>query len=116
MGHTETGRPRPAQSLWTEDHYRLSAMRERQAHWMKEEPPRTCAGECQTLSPISGHALSPLAAFVLSMTSFHGRGFFPGSNFALDSPPIVLATLEALVGLIIEVSFIATLTRRLFSR
>src|ERR1700730_6481747 len=45
VGHTETGGPRPAQSLWTEGHYRLSAMRERQAHWMKEEPPaHLCRG------------------------------------------------------------------------
>ncbi len=36
-----------AKRLWTADHYRLSEMRERQAHWMKEEPPRIYAGECQ---------------------------------------------------------------------
>ncbi|MBV9229673.1 MAG: pentapeptide repeat-containing protein, partial [Chloroflexi bacterium] len=63
-----------------------------------------------------GPALSPLGAFVFSMTSFHGRGFFPGNNISLDDPLTVLAALEALVGLIIEVTFIATLTQRFFNR
>ncbi|MGZ3616631.1 MAG: pentapeptide repeat-containing protein [Ktedonobacteraceae bacterium] len=63
-----------------------------------------------------GPMLSPLGAFVFSMTSFHGRGFFPGNNISLDDPLTVLASLEALVGLIIEVTFIATLTQRFFNR
>lgn len=63
-----------------------------------------------------GPALSPLGAFVFSMTSFHGRGFFPGNNISLDDPLTVLAALEALMGLIIEVTFIATLTQRFFNR
>lgn len=63
-----------------------------------------------------GPSLSPLGAFVFSMTSFHGRGFFPGNNISLDDPLTVLAALEALVGLIIEVTFIATLTQRFFNR
>jgi uncharacterized protein YjbI with pentapeptide repeats len=62
-----------------------------------------------------GPALSPLGSFVFSMTSFHGRGFFPG-GIALDDPFTVLAALEAFVGLLIEVTFIATLTQRLFSK
>jgi uncharacterized protein YjbI with pentapeptide repeats len=62
-----------------------------------------------------GPVLSPLGSFVFSMTSFHGRGFFPG-GIALDDPLTVLAALEAFVGLLIEVTFIATLTQRLFSR
>ncbi len=49
------------------------------------------------------------------MTSFHGRGFFPG-GIKLDDPLTVLAAIEALVGLIIEVTFIATLTRRFFGQ
>ena len=60
-----------------------------------------------------GPALSPLGSVVFSMTSFHGRGFFPG-GITLDDPLTVLAALEAFVGLLIEVTFIATLTRRLF--
>src|SRR5437660_11700775 len=62
-----------------------------------------------------GPALSPLGSFVFSMTSFHGRGFFPGS-IGLDDPLTVLAALEAFVGLLIEVTFIATLTQRLFGK
>ncbi|HEY1354054.1 MAG TPA: hypothetical protein VGF67_30965 [Ktedonobacteraceae bacterium] len=48
------------------------------------------------------------------MTSFHRRGFLPGNNISLSDPLTVLAALEALVGLIIEVTFIATLTQRFF--
>lgn len=66
----------------------------------------------QTLCP----PLSLLGAFVFSMTSFHGRGFFPGSNIPIDSPLTVLAALEAFVGLLIEVTFIATLTQRFFGK
>ena len=62
-----------------------------------------------------GPALSPLGAFVFSMTSFHGRGFFPG-GITLDDPLTVLAAFEAFVGLLIEVTFIATLTQRLFGK
>jgi hypothetical protein len=60
-----------------------------------------------------GPVLSPLGSVVFSMTSFHGRGFFPG-GITLDDPLTVLAALEAFIGLLIEVTFIATLTRRLF--
>ncbi len=62
-----------------------------------------------------GPALSPLSSVVFSMTSFHGRGFFPG-GIGLDDPLTVLAALEAFVGLLIEVTFIATLTQRLFGK
>lgn len=62
-----------------------------------------------------GPHLSPISAWVLSMTSFHGRGFFPG-GIGLDDPLTVLAALEAFVGLLIEVTFIATLTQRLFGK
>ncbi len=62
-----------------------------------------------------GPVLSPLGSFVFSMTSFHGRGFFPG-GITLDDPLTVLAALEAFIGLLIEVTFIATLTQRLFGK
>jgi len=62
-----------------------------------------------------GPALSPLGAWVFSMTSFHGRGFFPG-GIKLDDPLTILAAIEAFVGLLIEVTFIATLTQRLFGK
>jgi uncharacterized protein YjbI with pentapeptide repeats len=62
-----------------------------------------------------GPTLSPLSAWVFSMTSFHGRGFFPGA-IKLDDPLTVIAAIEAFVGLLIEVTFIATLTQRLFGK
>lgn len=54
-------------------------------------------------------------ALVLSMSSFHGRGFF-NSNIQLGDTYAQLAALEALVGLFIEVTFIATFTQRFFAR
>lgn len=54
---------------------------------------------------------APDGAFVFSITAFHGRGFFPG-GLGLEDPITRLAALEAFVGLIIEVSFIATFTQR----
>ncbi|HLX58011.1 MAG TPA: pentapeptide repeat-containing protein [Ktedonobacteraceae bacterium] len=60
-------------------------------------------------------SFSPLAALVFSITSFHGRGFFPG-GIPLDNPITVLAALEAIMGLIIEISFIATFTQRYFAK
>jgi uncharacterized protein YjbI with pentapeptide repeats len=59
--------------------------------------------------------LSPLGALVFSVTSFHGRGFFPG-GLALDDPLTVLAAAEAILGLLIELSFIATFTQRFFGK
>jgi uncharacterized protein YjbI with pentapeptide repeats len=53
-------------------------------------------------------------ALVLSMTSFHGRGF-PGS-LSLRDPIMMVAAAEAIFGLLIEISFIATFTQRFFSR
>ena len=57
-------------------------------------------------------------AFVFSLTSFHGRGFFPGlgDKIPLHNPLVVLAALEAVVGLFIEISFIATFTQRFFGK
>ena len=62
-----------------------------------------------------GPVLSPLGSAVFSMTSFHGRSFFPGGT-ALDDPLTVVAASEAFIGLLVEVTFIATQTQRLFSR
>ncbi len=60
-----------------------------------------------------GHlSLWPPDAFIYSLTSFHGRGFFPGleGKHSLHDPLIMLAAFEAVVGLFIEISFIATFT------
>ena len=54
-------------------------------------------------------------AFVVSMTAFHGRGFSP-SSFSPGDPLSIISAIEAFVGLIIEVTFIATLTQRFFNR
>ncbi len=62
-----------------------------------------------------GLRLSVPGALVFSVTSFHGRGFFPG-NVTVDSPLTELAAFEALVGLLIEISFIATFTQRFFGK
>jgi len=59
--------------------------------------------------------LSWYEAIVVSMTAFHGRGFSP-STFSPGDPLSIASAVEALVGLIIEVTFIATLTQRFFSR
>ena len=61
---------------------------------------------------------SPLAwyeAIVLSISSFHGRGLFP-SGLSLGDPVAILAAFEAIIGLLIEITFIATFTQRFFAR
>ncbi len=67
------------------------------------------------LGHIVGPVLSPLGSLVFSLTSFHGRGFFPG-GIQLDDPLTVVSALEAVVGLTIEISFIATFTQRFFGK
>jgi uncharacterized protein YjbI with pentapeptide repeats len=54
-------------------------------------------------------------ALVLSISSFHGRGFFP-SMISLGDPVALVAAAEAIFGLLIELVFIATFTRRFFER
>jgi len=54
-------------------------------------------------------------ALVLSLSSFHGRGFF-SQNIALGDTYARLAVAEAVVGLLIEVSLIATFTQRFFGK
>jgi uncharacterized protein YjbI with pentapeptide repeats len=71
-----------------------------------------------TLGPTESVPFSPVGAVVFSLTSFHGRGFFPGGSpghsLTLDDPVTVIAALEAVFGLLIEISFIATFTQRFF--
>ena len=57
-------------------------------------------------------------ALVFSLMSFHGRGFFPSLNGepTLHSPLVEFAATEAVVGLLIEISFIATFTQRFFGK
>jgi uncharacterized protein YjbI with pentapeptide repeats len=60
----------------------------------------------------------PLAwyeALILSISSFHGRGFFQPVQ-SLGDPVAILASIEAILGLLIEISFIATFTQRFFGK
>jgi uncharacterized protein YjbI with pentapeptide repeats len=82
-----------------------------------------CASVYYAIGQTLGPSLTPLGAIVFSITSFHGRGFFPGpptpgtaNTIPLDHPMIVLAACEAIVGLLIELSFIATFTQRFFGK
>jgi hypothetical protein len=52
-------------------------------------------------------------ALVVSLTAFHGRGFF-AQQFSPGDPQAIIAAVEAVVGLLIEISFIATFTQRYF--
>ncbi len=54
-------------------------------------------------------------ALVLSISAFHGRGFFT-SGISLGDTLARLAAGEAIIGLLIEVTFIATFTQRFFAR
>lgn len=67
---------------------------------------------------LGGLSLYPPDAFVFSIMSFHGRGFFPAlsQETNLHNPLVMLAAFEAIVGLLIENSFIATFTGRFFGR
>ena len=54
-------------------------------------------------------------ALVLSVSSFHGRGFFPQS-ISLSDPVAMVAAVEAIIGLFIELVFIATFNQRFFDK
>ncbi len=60
-------------------------------------------------------SMSPLYALIVSIISFHGRGFFPG-GFLPTLPMAVFAACEAIIGLTIEISFIATFTQRYYGK
>ena len=50
-------------------------------------------------------------AFVVSFTAFHGRGFL-ATGVKPSDPQAAIAAIEAVLGLIIEICFIATFTQR----
>jgi hypothetical protein len=54
-------------------------------------------------------------ALILSVSSFHGRGFFL-QNVPLGDTFARLAAAEAVLGLLIEISLIATFTQRYLGR
>lgn len=81
----------------------------------------TFAAAYYYLAPLSHVSFSLPASLYFSIASFHGRGFFPGAytatgTLAPDAPIVGLAALEALLGLFVEISFIATFTQRFFAR
>jgi hypothetical protein len=50
-------------------------------------------------------------AIIFSVLSFHGRGFFPSERVGLHDPLTIVAALEAIVGLFIEIALVASITR-----
>jgi hypothetical protein len=64
--------------------------------------------------PSSAVHLTWNEALVVSLTAFHGRGFF-ATTFQPGDPLAALAAGEAVIGLLIEISFIATFTQRFFN-
>ena len=67
------------------------------------------------LGGVNGQPLPWNEAIVVSMTAFHGRGFF-GSAFQPGDLQAAVAAVEAFIGLLIEITFIATFTQRFFAR
>jgi uncharacterized protein YjbI with pentapeptide repeats len=63
----------------------------------------------------TGHTLTWNEAGVVSLTAFHGRGFF-ATAFQPGDPQAAVAAIEAVIGLLIEITFIATFTQRFFAR
>lgn len=66
------------------------------------------------LPPSQVQPLAWYEALILSVSSFHGRGFQPFQH--LNDPVAALAGMQAVLGLVIEVSFIATFTQRFFGK
>ena len=68
-----------------------------------------------TLGGANGQAISWNEALVISMTAFHGRGFF-SAVFQPGDLQAAVAAVEAFIGLLIEIVLIATFTQRFFAR
>ena len=71
-----------------------------------------------TVSNLFATSSQPLycyEALLLSLSSFHGRGFFP-SQIGLGDPPAVSAVVEAVLGLFIELILIATFSNRFLTQ
>jgi hypothetical protein len=67
------------------------------------------------LGNANGSPLQWNEAIVISMTAFHGRGFF-SAVFQPGDVQAAVAAVEAFIGLLIEIVFIATFTQRFFAR
>lgn len=66
-----------------------------------------------TLTTSHHDYLSWQEALIMSVTSFHGRGFFP-SQITGSIGHGMAAAVEAFIGLLIEATLIATFTQRIF--
>jgi len=64
---------------------------------------------------IFGH-LAPFEALIFSLTSFHGRGLFPGNNHYLVNSVAMIAIIEGVIGLFLEICLIATYLWRLVQK
>jgi len=73
------------------------------------------AGAYLLNAQFAGRHLTWDEALVLSISAFHGRGFFT-SGISLGDTLARLAAGEAIIGLLIEITFIATFTQRFFAR
>jgi uncharacterized protein YjbI with pentapeptide repeats len=58
-----------------------------------------------------GHSFNAGGALILSVTTVHGRGFFP-ANGDVTNPVTILAVLEAVTGLVLELTSVGLLTQR----
>ncbi len=60
------------------------------------------------------HTLTIFNFLAFSVASFHGRGFFPASSqeIPIGSPITYLAEVEAVIGLLLELTFIGSFTKR----
>ncbi|HEY6284436.1 MAG TPA: pentapeptide repeat-containing protein [Ktedonobacteraceae bacterium] len=64
---------------------------------------------------IFGH-LAPFEALIFSLTSFHGRGLFQGNNHYLGDSVAMIAIIEGVIGLFLEICLIATYLWRLVQK
>jgi hypothetical protein len=76
---------------------------------------RAFAAAYFALGDANGQTLSWNEAIVISMTAFHGCGFF-SAVFQPGDLQAAVAAIEAFIGLLIEIILIATFTQRLFAR
>lgn len=67
------------------------------------------------LSAAHGIHLSINDAMIISVTVFHGRAFFV-ELFRSGDPRTTLAAIESIIGMLVEVTFVATLTQRFMPR
>jgi hypothetical protein len=67
------------------------------------------------LGGANGQSLSWNESIVISMTAFHGRGFF-SAVFQPGDLQAAVAAVVAFIGLLIEIVLIATFTQRFFAR